>query len=218
VKTTILAVAALLLGADLRAQEYVNREFRFAISFPRDRGWAPPEIRTAATLARPQRLALVASRKSGERVTVQILDVGDRVSLDDRSYREGFRDGTVKTFPPTLNLASDDRGKLAGAPSYEMLIGGTIQDLPMNIRMVAVVANRLQYNISGYASDAAALTEGEVGRVISTFRFTEPPRLPSARPDDRVTGAISGRLAGYVLFAILLALLAVVAVTRRRAR
>ena len=164
---------------------------------------------------RPQQLVLVASRRSGEKITVQILDVGDRVSLDDVGYREGFRDGTVKSFPPTLKLASEHLATFAGAPGYEMLIGGTIQELPINIRMVAIVANRFQYIVSGYASQSANLTNGELAGVLSSFRFTEPPRLPAASPNLRSAGETAGRLAAYAAMGILVALLIWMAFKRR---
>lgn len=213
-----LVLLTLSLGVHLSAQEYVNDQFQFAISFPQAQGWAAPEVKTAASgaLRQPQQLVLVASRRSGERVTIQVLDVGDAVTLDDRGYREGFREGTVKSFPPSFRLTSDRQATFAGAPGYEMLIGGSIQDLPIHIRMVAIVANRLQYNISGYARQPENLTDGDVARVLSSFRFTQPPQLPRARPAVRTTAELVGRLTVYAVVAILLALLALVALRRKK--
>lgn len=200
-KPAILVVAMLSLASDVRAQEYINREFHFAISFPLTQGWTTPEIRTGASggLAVPQRLLLVARNNTGERVSLLIVDVGDRVSLEDADYRQGFREGNIKAFPSSVSLISESVATFAGVPSYEMFIGGTIQALPMNIRMVSVVANRLQYSITGYASARTRLTDGNVGRVLTSFRFTEPPVVPTPHPSPRSTGELIGRLAAYLL-------------------
>ena len=208
-KPTLLALVIFSLGVDAFAQDYVNSAFHFAISFPPDQGWAPPEAITAASGARtgPQQLLVMAGKRSGERISIQIVDAGAGVSLDALEYREGFRDGTMKSFPPTMRLASENQATFAGVPSYEMLIGGTIRNLPMNIRIVAIVANRYQYNVSGYASNAASLTEGDLARVLSTFRFTEPPRLPSTGLTPRNAGEVAGRLVGIGAMIILGALL-----------
>ena len=209
-KPTLLALVIFSLGANAFAQDYVNDEFHFAISFPSDQGWVPPETKTALSggLTRPQELLLMAGKRSGERISIQIVDAGDGVSLDNLEYREGFRDGTMKSFPPTMRLASENHTTFAGVPSYEMLIGGTIRNLPMNIRIVAIVANRFQYNVSGYASDAANLTNGDLARVLSTFRFTEPPQLPNAGLTPRNAGEAAGRIAGFAAMIILVALVA----------
>jgi hypothetical protein len=218
-KPAIVLVAMLWLGADALAQDYVNDEFHFAISFPPGEGWARPEIKTAAGggLAVPQRLLLVARKSTGDRVSVQILDVGDKVSVEDPDYREGFRDGNVKVFPSSVGLISENVTTFGGVPSYELLMGGTIQALPINIRMVAVVANRLQYNVTGYASDRSRLTRGDVGRVLASFRFTEPPMVPVAPPGhERSTGELAGRLTAYLVAGIIMTLLIRQMVKRRK--
>ena len=200
--------AILLAAAPVFGQDYVNDEFHFAMTFPPGQGWGAPDIRTASsgTLMKPQRLVLVASRNTGEKVTVQVVDVGDGVSLDDAAYREGFRNGTLKSFPPTLRMASEHVATFAGVPSYELVVGGTIQEVPINLRMVAVVANRLQYNISGYSSQASSLTDGELANVLSTFHFTEPPQLPGSNANLRSAGELAGRLAAYAAMAIVVSL------------
>jgi hypothetical protein len=196
----------------------VNNEFHFAISFPSGQGWVPPETKTALSggLMRPQQLLLMAGKRTGERISIQIVDAGDGVSLDNLEYREGFRNGTMKSFPPTMRLASENQAMFAGVPSYEMLIGGTIRNLPMNIRIVAIVANRYQYNVSGYAGDAASLTDGDLARVLATFRFTERPRLPSAGLTPRNAGEVAGRLAGVAAMIVLLALVGRLLFKRRK--
>ena len=217
-KPMLLALVILSFGADAFAQDYVNSEFHFAISLPREQGWAPPEIKTASSggLARPQQLLVMAGKRSGERISIQIVDVGDRVSLDAGEYREGFRSGTMKSFPPTMRLTAESQTTFAGVPSYQMLIGGTILNRPMNIRIVAIVANRYQYNVSGYASEAANLTDGDLARALSTFRFTEPPLLPNADLTPRSAGEIAGRIAGVATMIILVALLARFLFKRRK--
>ena len=204
----LLGVVMLLLGATVLAQDYVNNEFHFAISLPPSLGWSPTETKPAAggTLVPPQRLVLLASNRSGDRISVQIFDVDEDVSLDAQEYREGFRNGSVKSFPPTMQLTAENRGTFAGVPSYEMTFGGTIQNRPMNIRIVAIVANRHQYNVSGYSSDAARLTSGEIAGALSSFRFTEPPVLATSRLTPRGLGEILGRLIAYAAIVIVIGL------------
>ncbi len=216
-KTVIVALAMLSLSAEALAQDYVNNEFHFAISFPPGQGWTRPEVQTAASgLTAPQRLLFVARKNSGERISVQIVDVGDRVSVEDPDYREGFREGNLKAFPPSIGVISENLTTFGGVPGYEMLIGGTIQALPLNIRTVAVVANQLQYNVTGYATDRDRLTVGDVGRVLATFRFTEPPVVPVAARTLRTTGELVGRLAAYLAVAIIAVLLIRRALRRKK--
>jgi hypothetical protein len=200
-----IILVMLSFGVNALAQSYVNNEFQFAISLPVDQGWSPFDAISAPVL--PQRLVSMASRPSGERITIQIVDVDRGASLDEQEYRDGFRNGLLKSFPATMRLVSENRARLAGVPSYELLIGGTIQNRPMNIRLVAIVANRYQYNIAGYASDAGSLTNGELARVLSSFRFTKPPMLPSVWPTLRELGGIVGTLSGYAFMVIVAALL-----------
>jgi hypothetical protein len=218
--TTVLVLPLLAIAVNAAAQDYVNDDLQFAISLPADQGWTPPEIKTAASgaLARPQQLLLVSGRSSGDRVSVQVIDVGDGVSFENLEFREGFRDGNMKSFPPTMRLVSDKVGTVAGVPAYEMIIGGTIQERPISIRMVAVVANRLQYNITGYASQAGSLTDGDVARVLSSFRFTRPPQFTRAAASERSAGEVAGRLAAYGAMAVVVVLLARLALRRKRAR
>jgi hypothetical protein len=209
-KPLLLTVVMVLLGVTVFAQDYVNNEFHFAISLPPSLGWAPAETKTAAgvTLVPPQRLVLLASNRSGDRISVQIFDVDDDVSLDEQEYREGFRNGSLKSFPPTMQLTSEKRGTFAGVPCYEMTIGGTIQNRPMNVRIVAIVANRHQYNVSGYSGEAARLTTGEIAGALSSFRFTEPPVLATSRLTPRGLGEILGRLTVYAAIVIVMGLVA----------
>jgi hypothetical protein len=218
VKPLLLTVVLLLLGVNVFAQDYVNNEFHFAISLPPDLGWAPAETKTAAagTLVPPQLLVLLASNRSGDRISVQIFDVGDGVSFDEQEYREGFRSGSLKSFPPTMQLASENRGTFAGVPSYEMIIGGTIQNQPMNIRIVAIVANRHQYNVSSYSGDAARLTTREIAGALSSFRFTEPPALATPRLTPRGLGEILGRLTVDAAIVIVIGLVVRLLFKRRK--
>jgi hypothetical protein len=213
-----LTVVMLWLGITVFAQDYVNNEFRFAISLPPSLGWSPAETKTAAggALVPPQRLVLLASNRSGDRISIQIFNVDDDVSLDEQEYREGFRNGSLKSFPPTMQLASEHRGTFAGIPSYEMIIGGTIQNRPMNIRIVAIVANRHQYNVSGYSGDAARLTTGEIAGALSSFRFTEPPVLATSRLTPRRLGEILGRLTVYAAIVIVIGLAVRLLLKRRK--
>ncbi len=122
----------------------------------------------------------------------------------------------MKSFPPTMRLTSENHTTFARVPSYQMLIGGTILNRPMNIRIVAIVAIRYQYNVSGYASEAASLTDGDLGRALSTFRFTEPPLLPNAGLTPRSAGEIAGRITGVAAMIVLVALVVRLLVKRRK--
>lgn len=207
-KPLLLAVVMSLLGATVFAQDYANNEFHFAISLPPSLGWSPPETKAAAggALVPPQRLVLLASNRSGDRISVQIFNVDDDVSLDEQEYREGFRDGSLRSFPPTMHLVSENRGTFAGVPSYEMTVGGTIENRPMHVRIVAIVANRHQYNVSGYSADAVRLTTGAIAGALSSFRFTEPPVLATSRLTPRDLGEMLGRLTVDAAIFIVLAL------------
>jgi hypothetical protein len=218
-KPTIVLAAVLCLGAEASAQDYVNDELHFAISLPSAEGWTSPEIKSATSgLTVPQRLLLVARKNSGERISVQIVDVGESVSLEDPDYRQGFRDGNIRAFPPSVGVISENMTTFAGVPGYEMVIGGTIQTLPISIRMVSVVANRLQYNITGYASNRTRLTSGDVGKVLASFRFTEPPVVPVSRRGPPGAGEMLSRIAIYLVLGIIVALLARQVLIRRRLR
>ena len=99
-KRALLALMLMLWpGVNAFAQEYVNDEFHFALSLPADQGWAPPDVKTAAsgTLTKPQLLQLVAGRPD-RGISIVGFDGGDGVSLDEQEYREGLRAGAVKSF------------------------------------------------------------------------------------------------------------------------
>jgi hypothetical protein len=217
-KPLLLTVVMLLLGINVFAQDYVNKEFHFAISLPPNLGWSPAETRTAAggMLVFPQLLVLMAPNRSGDRISVQIFGVGDGVSLDEQEYREGLRSGSLKSLPPTMQLASENRGTFAGVPSYEMIIGGTMQNQPMNIRIVSIVANQHQYNVTGYSGDAARLTTGEIAAALSSFRFTEPPTLATPRLTPRRLGEILGQLMVYAATVIVIGLVIRLLFKRRK--
>ena len=69
------------------------------------------------------------------------------VSIDADEYRAGFKRGTLKSFPSTMQFVSDDRATFAGVPSYELMVAGTLQNAPVIPYAVELLDTRIARDV-----------------------------------------------------------------------
>jgi hypothetical protein len=210
-----------LAAATLLAQEYVNQDFQFAISFPKGDGWEAPQITTSASgaLPKPLQLLVVASHSSGKSLLVQVADVD--APIGDARFREGFKAGSLKQFAEPPTIVRENVSTFAGVPSYELEVTAVVQNQPISLRMVTVGANGRQYILSGVSRGGDATNDPDLTKAFSTFRFTQPPTLPRAALTPRRLGELVGYATGCLVFPVIIVILAVVgwrALARRRTR
>ncbi len=166
------------------AQEYSSSDYKFAITLPSKQGWGSPQLLTQSSGAvpKPVELVLVATDTlTGTRISVQVIKVDEDISMANPQMRAGFKSGLVGQPNGNFHVVAEDTSILAGVPCYRLTLYGSVQNTPLNLRMIALDANGYQYNLSSFSNDTIRTTIPSLESILSSFRFTQDPILPNVK-------------------------------------
>ncbi len=197
--TIICALVGLRLPA--LAQEYSNAEYHFAISLPADEGWETPQplIQSTANPSKSVALLLQTTNKiRAKRITIQVLKVDNDISMANPQIREGFKSGLIGQSKETCRVTSEESSNLAGVPCYKLSLQVATEQSPVNMRVVALDANGYQFNLFAFSTDTTVVPDSSLETILSSFRFTEPPKLPESGNTDFEKGRAVGQIVFWV--------------------
>jgi hypothetical protein len=182
-KTSILFAFLLFsIGNSCLAQKYTNDKYQFSINIPVKKGWDVPQVMTQedGKLKKPLELLIVVTNaKSQNKISVQVIDVDDDITMSSIQHREGFTSGLIKHGG--IRVASENVTTLATVPCYQLTLVGLLQGNPINMRMMALNANGYQYNLTSYSSDTTHLIDSSLEKILTSFKFNSPPKIPKSK-------------------------------------
>lgn len=194
------AVAALLAGGAAWSAEWKSQKHKCAISYPDAEGWQlvekPPDPRTV----------FAVDQTGGPRaVYLVVMDVDDVVWLNDAFIR-GVEGSALKIRPPVRSVVklSSRRLTVAGVPAYEIAIRMEFEGAHSTMLMRAFLANGLAYSMSGVLNGGDASADEQILEIMSSFRFTSPPKVPKERSSEETLAFKIGELAGGALVIVLI--------------
>jgi hypothetical protein len=202
----IILIIIPTLGTLSFAQEFSNETYHFSLTLPPNQGWNEHKVSLASNgeLKKPLEYLFVASNNSGKKVSLQVIDADSDISMAVPENRNGFKSGMIKNFPNTIRLADEKVVVFAGVPSYQLVLLGTIQGNPINIRMINFNANSFQYGLTVYSADTSKLIDTSFENIISSFRFTDPPVLPISKSNLETQAGAVGIITAYVCIGIII--------------
>jgi hypothetical protein len=158
------------------SQKYVNREYNFTLNVPA-KGWDKPQ-----EVSQPNEkldklvksVVIFINRGEKKSLIVQILENKDNMSMASKKYRENFKSAVVMK---NMKLLSERLTKLAGIPCYKLTLRGAVGGKTAYMQMMALNVAGFQYNLTG-VSEKRLKAGDSLERIMESFSFIKPPRLP----------------------------------------
>ncbi|MHC4201698.1 MAG: hypothetical protein ACYSU0_17060 [Planctomycetota bacterium] len=196
-------VVALLAGAVARGAEWKSEKHKCAITYPDGEGWQLAETPPAP------RVVFAINQTEGPRaVLLTVTKVDDAVWLNDAFIR-GFEKGAMKAPPSVKKVVKLSSRKLtvAGVPAYEIVVRVDLEGSYSTMVVRGFLANGVAYGMNGVMNSGEAAADEQILKIMSSFRFTSPPKIPKARDLEKNLAYRVGQLVGGALVVVVILLL-----------